>query len=308
MLKNDLKLDIVQDYTDRLIDEIRKKVVGEPRTYGFEYEFISDEPISLEDMGKLYEFMPKCEFKPDGDSFINELGIYITFEPGGQIEYHSPPLYAEDSHGFKRVLEIIIKTNSDIKANLGINYIATGYIPGREDVPLCLTSKRYKNLYKRLCLSGTRGREMMKGTASIHLHACILSNNDLPLLFSLLKDMSTSEEFKMQSERRDIWNNTDPCRCGLPYEGLNKNSDSREVIKEFVKVAMNADILDGNIPFYKTSNINFEAFLYHITTIFTDIRLNIKGPTLELRTLDSMPPSSFELVWKRFIDLVEAIS
>ena len=127
-------------------------------------------------------------------------------------------------------------------------------------------------------------------------------------IFALLKDMSVSDEFKMHSQRRDIWNNTDPCRCGIPYEELNKSSDPREVIEAFVKVALNADVLDENIPFYEKSNINFDVFLYHITTIFTDIRLNIKGPTLELRTLDSMPLSGFEQVWKKFIDLVETIN
>jgi len=42
-----------------------------------------------------------------------------------------------------------------------------------------------------------------------------------------------------------------------------------------------------------------------MTTIFTDIRLNMKGLTWELRTLDSQPLDVFKKKWKIFIRKIE---
>ncbi|MBW2220461.1 MAG: hypothetical protein JRF40_13395, partial [Deltaproteobacteria bacterium] len=62
-----------------------------------------------------------------------------------------------------------------------------------------------------------------------------------------------------------------------------------------------SDILGENVPFWKAADNSFDNFLYHFTTIFTDVRLNNKGSTLELRTADSMPEKAFKSIWKMFV-------
>ena len=60
-----------------------------------------------------------------------------------------------------------------------------------------------------------------------------------------------------------------------------------------------------NRPFADTNDVTFDKFLYHLTTIFTDVRLNLKGPSLELRTLDSLPLSEFMGKWDLFVSVFE---
>ncbi len=297
--------DLVRDYSGRLVKILQQGKMDRPKTYGFEYEFIAGRPLSLARMKELFDFLPICGFKPEPKGFISSSGMLISFEPGGQIEYGSPPLLSHDTDSFHRLLESIEKTNSAIRQNLGIDYKDTGYLPGREDAPLCLTSDRYKKLNDRFLKTGTRGLEMMKGTASIHLHMLIRDIRELSPVFYKLRDMASSEEFRMSDERRNVWDHTDNDRCGQPYGNTSQPLDSTELLDEMVCFALNAETIGENIPFRMTNGFTFDAFLDHLTTLFTDIRFNIKGPSLELRTLDSMPLNSFVLKWEKFISILE---
>lgn len=292
---------LIHSYSNLLLEHISGKFPSGPRTFGFEYEFLPQAPIDLTMMEQLYDFLPRNGFHWRKDGFRNDFGLGITFEPGGQIEYSSMPLLQEDTGYFEQALENIAANNMDIEKALGIKYVATGYIPGRKDSPLCLDSERYISLHDRMSFSGTRGREMMKGTASIHLHVVVRSLKELVPVFLKLSRMSRSNDFKMGRHRRNIWDNTDPCRCGFPYEGIDTNSSPYDLINELVTVAVYADILGKDVPFWKAADKSFDKFLYHFTTVFTDIRLNNKGPTFELRTPDSVPGEDFKLLWKRFI-------
>lgn len=275
------------------------------RTYGVEYEFLPAKPMTLDDMERLYRFLETIGMRPDGSEFVASGGIRIAFEPGGQIEYNSPPLKAVDSAGMDDFLAFITQTNTLIRDMLHIVYEARAYTPGRARAPLCLTSQRYLWLHERLKATGTRGLEMMKGTASIHLHVRIAGISELLILFRQLCGMSTSPEFRMSAERRDIWDNTDPIRCGLP-PCCNEQLDSAEqLIARLVRFALAAEVLGENVPFPLASDKSFKAFLYHMTTLFTDVRFNLKGPTLELRTLDSMPIDRFRKKWRIFVSSLE---
>ncbi len=289
-------------YAQRLLSLLEKKISPGPQTYGFEYEFISQTPLNLKIMEEIYGFLPETGFIRHEKSFIHESGMFIDFEPGGQIEFHPPPLHKDANLNI--YLEIIRNVLSSIKQKIGIEYRAHGYMPGRKDSPLCLDTERYHNLHNRLTMSGTRGREMMKGTASIHFHAGIMDIDQLPGLFSLFIKMARMEEFKMGEDRRAIWDNTDSSRCGLPFE-VNERATSFEVIEKIVNHAIRAEHIGLNKPFMETGDLSFDAFMYHLTTIFTDIRLNIKGPSIELRTTDSVPFDDFKWKWKRFIAILE---
>lgn len=292
------------DYAEKLFNLLNEKITNGPQTFGFEYEFMPLAPLNLDIMQQIYQFLPKTGFNRDNSSFVHESGMYIDFEPGGQIEFHSPPLLKEDNEKFNNCITRIKETVDAIKLNLGIEYIAQGYIPGRKDSPLCLDAERYINLHNRLAGSSTRGLEMMKGTASIHFHAGIRKIEDLPKIYNRLIQMSAMDDFKMGDDRRDIWNNTDPSRCGQPFT-INNNDTSLEVIKKITDQALKAEHISENKPFMETDDLSFDAFMYHLTTIFTDIRINIKGPSIELRTIDSVPIDQFSQKWNEFISILE---
>ena len=128
---------------------------------------------------------------------------------------------------------------------------------------------------------------------------------ELSPTFYKLRDMATSEAFRMSDERRNIWENTDPSRCGQPYGNFSQPLGSMELLDEMVSFALKAETIGENIPLINTDDLDFNNFLYHLTTIFTDIRFNIKGPSLELRTLDSMPSEFFVVKWEKFISTLE---
>ncbi len=292
------------EYASKLLDLLKEKIVPGRRTFGFEYEFISKSPLNLEIMSQIYRFLPDTGFKKYNTSFVHESGMYIDFEPGGQIEFHSPPLLNDEDERFDRYLSLIKGVVEAINLKLGIEYIAQGYIPGREDSPLCLDAERYYNLHDRLAVTGARGLEMMKGTASIHFHAGIKDLDEVPGLFAALIRMSEMDDFKMGYDRREIWDNTDPGRCGQPFH-IDESDATFDAVEKIVDHAIHAGHIGENKPFTETEDLSFDAFLYHLTTIFTDIRLNIKGPSFELRTIDSVPFDQFKMKWHKFISTLE---
>ena len=301
------KRELIKDYSVRVLETIREQAVTGPRTYGFEYEFLSETPLSLDIMEEIYRFLPSCGFLPEGDRFVSSSGIYLTFEPGGQIEYHSIPMPGWDEGRFRETLSLFGDTNKAILEEVGVNYLGVGYLQGRGGAPLCLTSKRYRNLHARMKRCGTRGQEMMKGTASIHLHVGIRHVQELVPLFRRLCELSSSQEFEMSPDRRDIWDNTDPGRCGGAVCRGGKFADPEELTRNLVQFALEADDIEENIPFIEKGDVSFDEFFYHLTTIFTDVRLNLKRNTVELRTLDSMQLDRFEEKWKRFVFTLQEV-
>ncbi len=301
------KIDLTYKFADMLFELIQQKAVNTEQSYGFEYEFLPADPISIKAMEKLHEFLPECGFVSRDNGFHSSSGIFITFEPGGQIEFHSPPIFPEEDDLFYQVLNVMETTNSQIQDKVGIQYVGKGFMPNRQNTPLCLKEKRYKNLHARMPKCGSRGHEMMKGTASIHLHVVLRNVRELPALFSALCKMAVSDDFKMLPDRRDIWNNTDPCRCGQPFGDYQSQKNPRQWIEDIVRFALKAYDIGENIPFEDRQNISFDDFLYHMTTLYTDVRLNIKWPTVELRTLDSMPLQFFKTRWDKFVSTLEDV-
>jgi glutamate--cysteine ligase len=291
---------LTREFTRRLLQAMERNPET-PRRYGFEIEFLPAEPMTPQRLGEVCDLLPSCGFPKDEHGFLSPWGLLVTFEPGGQIEYSTPPMSDSDEETFRRVAEAISETNETIRRRLGIEYMATGHWPGRIDAPLCLLTDRYVNLHERLGKSGTRGREMMKATASVHMHVSICGLSEIPALFRALEAISRMEEFRMSPQRRDIWDNTDPCRCGQKPEGAGRARTAEQLVRSFVRLALQANHLAEKSPFCELREPSFEKFLDHWSTIYTDIRFNLKGPSLEMRTPDSVPLPQLEAKWRRFI-------
>lgn len=299
--------ELAETFCRRYIGTLSKSLPKQHRTYGFEYEFLPEKKLGIRDIDNIDRILENMGGEKIAGERMFENKMRVTFEPGGQIEYCSPPLLADDHEKLKSLIEFIDLLNNRIRHSLGINYMGVGYISGRANYPLCLRSTRYLQLHKRLSESGTRGHEMMKGTASIHLHVSIRFLDELLPLFYFLCGLSNSEAFGMSEQRRDIWDNTDPSRSGLPPCCLETLPSPEALIDRLVRYALEVVVLGEHVPFVKASDRSFDAFLYHMTTIFTDVRFNLKGPTLELRTLDSMPTEKFKQKWFDFIKLAKTI-
>lgn len=302
IITSDALRDRAEDLAGRLLELILSRGNGHPRTYGFEYEFLPDRVLLPTDLSSLRELVLSAGCCRVGEVVhIGDLGV--TFEPGGQIEYISPVFTASDDEAFRSTLDRISVTNSRISSELGIRYIGTGYIPGRYSAPLLLTADRYSRMHSRFMTVDKRGPDMMKGTAAIHLHAAMTSVDDLTLFYPLFCRLARGRKLGMSDERRAIWDATDRSRCGLPSVDLSGTAIS--MLTEICLASLKVEELSSSEPFMNLPDAGFEAFLAHLTTMFTDVRLNVKGGTLELRTLDSMPIESFPSIWKYFIDVCE---
>ena len=91
----------------------------------------------------------------------------------------------------------------------------------------------------------------------------------------------------------------------MPYLRPSSDTPAVDLIRDLVRVGVDAVVLGAEIPYWQTVNPAFESFLYHMTTIFTDVRLNMSAPTLELRTLDAVPGEVLKEKWNLFIEQIE---
>ncbi|MDA8405018.1 MAG: hypothetical protein M0Z56_12630 [Desulfobacteraceae bacterium] len=116
----DRRNEIIQSFTQQYIAHLSGLASNGPRTYGFEYEFLPRVPFSPDDMRMVISLLPDIGFIPDGADFKSENGLRVNFEPGGQIEYNSPPLFAQEDERFRFLLAAIDHTNLTIRQRLGI--------------------------------------------------------------------------------------------------------------------------------------------------------------------------------------------
>ena len=299
-------IDLEKEFSEKLFAYLEKSLAPGPLTYGFEYEFMPESQRTMSEVDEIKEALPEMGFAVQVDgSFKAADGLHISFEPGGQVEYGSPPLLADDAAGFSELINHLIETNRIIAQRYGVHYVAMAYAPGRESAPLCIAGERYLDMHSFFTDNGGRGHEMMKGTASIHLHVRLRSLDEVVPLFKLFGKLAQDPDFKMSEIRRSIWGDTDVSRCFLPE--LGEVDDIKVLLKHIVRHALQAVDFSRRVPFADLKEPQFDQFLVHLTTIFTDVRLNFKGPTFELRTMDSLPVDDFKNRWRRFIAEVERV-
>jgi glutamate--cysteine ligase len=296
-------------YTEQLAELMASRLnTPRPRQFGFEYEFMPGRPLNPVDLSGVQRILEEMGYKEEPGLF-RAPDHYVTFEPGGQIEFCSIPILPSDEDTVLSILSRAESVIGEVGNRLGFIYIPTGYIPGRGSAPMLLDKPRYHNLHRLLGKTGTRGHEMMKGTAAIHFHVALLSLEELPRVWATVCELSQSQGFAMGLQRRDIWDNTDPSRCGLLCRGEKiPSTDHREFLRRVVDFGMGALDLATGLPFGELPDRSFPEFLDHLTTLFTDVRINMKGITLELRTLDSRPSGLFLEKWRQFLDRMRQCS
>jgi glutamate--cysteine ligase len=235
-------------------------------------------------------------------------GASITLEPGGQFEL--------SGGNFKTVHETFRETKNHFDE---LNVICQAYgffslpmgvdpLTRREDVPW-MPKERYRFMKKHMPTRGELGLEMMTNTASIQVNLDYFSEADMvkkmrvaqalqPVATAIFANspFSGGKPNGYLSYRANIWDHTDPDRCGfLPFI-FNENFGFERWVEYLLDVPMYFIYRDGN--YLPANKITFREFLkrkhelkptmedwnIHVSTVFPDVRLK---QFIEMRGADA---------------------
>lgn len=215
----------------------------------------------------------------------------ISFEPGSQIEFASNPFNSSESltesiQAFFLLFYCFKKQSNYTELDLFRNGYYTGGLP-IEDIPI-LQNKRYSIMNAYFKQFGDFADNMMKCTCALQIHFDFSSPTDLvdkvnrmllakPILLYLSSN-STCKKEKCYSFRDTIWEGGDPTRTGTPAGEEIYEQGTWSLESYIEKIVGSPRIFEPNPDYDDLKNLD-----YHISTIFTDIRVR---NTIELRYLD----------------------
>ncbi len=227
-------------------------------------------------------------------------GGTLTFEPGGQLEYSSPPCRSPSA--LLGLLRSVVLPLRAAAANDGIELLVVGIDPvnGIEGAPLVLRTTRYERMAEYLARRGTAGARMMRQTAAFQM---ALDMDDQPWLrWRVLNAMApylvamfaNSPKYAgratgVASTRAQVWRALDPTRTGLPY-------GARAPIATYLDFALDAPAIllptvDGEHlrfgDWLERAAVTLDEWRDHLSTLFPEVR---PRGHFELRSADAVPP------------------
>ena len=233
-----------------------------------------------------------CFALPDGGT--------LTFEPGGQLEYSSPP--CRSASALLAVLRSVVSPLRAAASAEGIDLQTVGIDPlnPTDRAPLLLHAKRYDRMAEYFARRGPAGGRMMRQTAAFQVAVDFddepwlrwrVLNAAAPYVVAIFANspVYAGELTGHQSARAHAWRLLDPARTGLPY------SES-DPVQAYLAFALNAPAillptLDGeHRPFGEwlaLASPTAEEWRDHLSTLFPEVR---PRGHLELRSADSIAP------------------
>jgi glutamate--cysteine ligase len=224
----------------------------------------------------------------------------LTFEPGGQLEYSSPPCRSPSA--LLGLLRSVVLPLRAAAANEGIELLAAGLDPYNpaEAAPLLLHTARYTRMAEYLARIGPAGARMMRQTAAFQVSLDLddepslrwtVLNAATPYAVAIFANSPVYEEASTgcRSARAEVWRTLDPLRTGLPWDGP-------DPVGHYCDFALRAPALllpelDGaNRPFgewLRYSRPTLQEWHEHLSTLFPEVR---PRGHLELRSCDAVPP------------------
>lgn len=299
-----------------LVEHIRERAFGigapeRPARIGAEVEFIpvqstsrriaaiDDTILSLRRLGWAEHRSAKSGLP----ELTSPSGGRVTSEPGGQVEYASPPNASVS--GLAADLTRTVSAMRDELAADGIESLFVGIDPVNrsEDVPLQVAAPRYTRMDAHFAAIGPHGARMMRQTASIQvsidtgvqpLARWTLLNSVAPYLSAMFANASSYEGrvTDTASVRQLAWRHLDPRRTGLPF-------DARCPVESYASFAFDAPWIlgpDESLPsrsFARQAareNPGLQAWDEHLTTLFPEVR---PRGYFEVRGVDAVDPSWF---------------
>lgn len=287
-----------------------------PRQIGAEVEFIPVEslsgrrcPIDSEGTTSTLPFLRRFGAKqgwregctPKGTPcFALPVGGMLTFEPGGQLEYSSPP--CRSATALLSLLRSVVPPLQSAAAAEGIHLLALGIDPlnSADQAPLLTHAKRYQRMAEYLARRGPAGALMMRQTAAFQVS---LDFDDEPWLRWRVLNAATpyviaifanspiyaGQSTGYQSSRAAVWREVDPARTGIPY-------DERDPVEAYLGFALSAPAIlfptvhGEHLPFGEwlgRANPSMDEWHDHLSTLFPEVR---PRGHLELRSADALPP------------------
>jgi glutamate--cysteine ligase len=287
-----------------------------PRRIGAEVEFIPVESLSgrrcpieagseLATLPFLRRYGLKQGWREGWTSkgtpcFSSPIGGSLTFEPGGQLEYSSPP--CSSASGLLALLRAVVLPLRAAAAGEGIDLLPVGIDPinPAEQAPLLIHAHRYARMAEYLERRGPAGARMMRQTAAFQVS---LDFDDEPWLRWRVLNAATpyvtaifanspiyaGERTDHQSTRAQVWRDLDPTRTGIPY-------DEQDPVGAYLEFALAAPAIlypaiEGDPrPFGEwlvRANPTPDEWHDHLSTLFPEVR---PRGHLELRSADSIAP------------------
>ncbi len=242
-----------------------------------------------------------------------------SLEPGGQLEWASPPF--KNLNNLENSIKNQIKQLKNILYQNNLQLIPYGLDPHLtpKDVGL-INQKRYKIMDKNMLEVDKMGQWMMRCTSSIQVNFDVSSEKDMeemvfiadclhPIASYLFSNSpyKNNEPAKYKNLRNIIWSNTDNSRCNNLFDhGIYSKND---LIDKYINYifdvpaifslnnqgeAVEAKNTIGSLLTQMKENgiLNKEYILCFLRQVFTNVR--IKG-LVEIRGADRTP-EGFEIV------------
>ncbi len=179
-------------------------------------------------LDQLKPYYPHFYYEQDSLLGLSNADYSISLEPACQFEISIAP--REDIRTIMKIYHSFLKILQPYLQQEGYEILNIGYQPKSKvnNLPL-IPKQRYRFMDQYFKTSGTRGRNMMRGTAATQISIDYCSEEDfvrkyrtayliMPAI-KFLTDNSPIFEGNPYSEhlaRTEIWDNVDPKRCGIP--------------------------------------------------------------------------------------------
>jgi glutamate--cysteine ligase len=232
--------------------------------------------------------------------FSLPVGGTLTFEPGGQLEYSSPPCRSGST--LLTLLRSVVLPLRSAATGEGIDLLAVGIDPlnSVERAPLLLHANRYQRMAEYFERLGPAGARMMRQTAAFQVSVDFddepwlrwrALNAATPYIVAIFANSPIygGEPTGHLSARANTWRLLDPARTGIPY-------DEQAPIQAYLDFALAAPAIlfptlnGGHRPFSEwltIANPTVDEWRDHLSTLFPEVR---PRGHLELRSADAIAP------------------
>jgi glutamate--cysteine ligase len=275
-----------------------------------------DGPRGIEAVLRAYSGWGYEPFEENGRAIAAQKGgLTVSIEPGGQLELSGRPF--QDVHAVAEELDRHLEIGRAIGADLGIEFLATGYRPwGTPGTARWVPKERYAVMRPFLSARGRLAPDMMSMTGSAQASFDFASERDAaeklrvalgvqPVMVALCANSPVVQgaESGWQSFRTEVWNHTDPARCGiLPFAF--EPGFEEEAYLRYAGWALDAPMvfLRREGRYLDTRGISFRRYLAEgldghratladwedqLSVLFPEVRM--KG-VIEVRGADGVPP------------------
>jgi glutamate--cysteine ligase len=235
---------------------------------------------------------------PGGGSF--------TFEPGGQVEYATPPF--ESPSRLLAHMRATVQPLIEYATDAGIALVGAGIDPFNtiENVPLQIDAERYRAMDAYFATIGEAGARMMRQTASIQVNVDAGSDGErtwrmlnaaTPFITAMFANSAVYARTATgyASSRARTWQLLDPSRTGLAWNGCPAASGYLEFALDAVAMFVRSECGE-HLPFREwvaSGLATPQSTAMHLSTLFPDVRA--RG-WFEVRSIDAQPVESYAAV------------